>query len=159
MATPIDLGPLRAKIEGYLREKKLVYEGLPDGRYALRQGSTKVFIVPLAWTGGQTLVKLFAPVALAITQITPELTRFLVEKNAELLFGKFSLDAKGKAIWYEHVLLGNSLDVEELFSAIVTIALTADQYDEQVQALSGGKRLADMAAPADGSPVTSPSAR
>ena len=152
---PVDLGPLRARIENYLRQKGIAYEVLPDGRYALRQGSTKVFIVPMQWTGGQTLVKLFAPVSMAITQISPELTRFLAEKNGELLFGKFSLDSKNKAIWYEHVLLGTSLDADELFSAVVAIALTADQYDEQVRALSGGKSLFEMAAAPSGAPVTS----
>ncbi len=134
---------LRSNVEDYLRQKKLSYEVKPNGSLWIRQGSTVVVVNPSEW-GEQTLVKLAAPVALNITKITPELTRFLVEKNFELLFGKFSLDTNGNAIWYEHVLLGDTLNAEELFVAVATVALTADKYDEQVAKMSRGKRVADL---------------
>jgi len=134
---------LRSNVEDYLRQKKLSYEVKPNGSLWIRQGSTVVVVNPSEW-GEQTLVKLSAPVALNITKITPELTRFLVEKNFELLFGKFSLDTNGNAIWYEHVLLGDTLNAEELFVAVATVALTADKYDEQVAKMSRGKRVADL---------------
>ncbi len=134
---------LRSQIEGFLRQKQLSYEVKPNGGIWVRQGSTIVVISPSDW-GERTLVKMAAPVALDIAQITPELTRFLAEKNHDLLFGKFSLDTNGKAIWYEHVLLGEKLDVERLFVALAAIALTADEYDEQVSKMAKGKRVADL---------------
>lgn len=134
---------LRTKVEGYLRQKKLSYEVKPNGSYGVRYGSTMVMIIVGDWNQ-RTLVRLLAAVALQVTEISPELTRFLIEENNKLLFGKFSLDAKAKAVWYEHALLGDSLDVEELYTAIGTIVTTADQYDEQVCKLSGGKRVADV---------------
>ena len=135
---------LRAKVEKFLREKKLNYQVKPNGTILVPQGSTVVAVLPTGWgEKDQTIVKLSAPVSMQITKITPELTRFLVEKNNELLFGKFSLDVKNNIIWYEHVLLGNYLDIEELFTALATIALTADKYDEEVSKMSGGKRYVD----------------
>jgi len=134
---------LRTKVEGYLRQKKLSYEVKPNGSYGVRYGSTMAMVIVGDWNE-RTLVRLLAAVALNITQITPELTRFLIEENNRLLFGKFSLDSKANAIWYEHALLGDFLDVEELYTAIGAIVTTADQYDEQVCKLSGGKRVADM---------------
>lgn len=133
---------LRSKIETYLRQKGLIYEVSPDGSYRIRHGTTLVLIQPAQW-GERTLVKLLAPVSLNITLITPELTLFLMEKNDNLLFGKFALNTQSKSIWYEHTLLGDFLDVEELFVAVAAIASTADQYDEQVSTMAGGKRLVD----------------
>lgn len=138
-----DVQALRSKVEDYLRQRQLSYEVKPNGSLWIRQGSTIVVVNPSEW-GERTLVKLAAPVALNITKITPELTRFLVEKNFELLFGKFSLDTNGNAIWYEHVLLGSSLDAEELFVAVAAVALTADQHDEEVAKMAQGKRVADL---------------
>ncbi|MDY7039322.1 MAG: YbjN domain-containing protein [Chloroflexota bacterium] len=134
---------LRGKVETYLSQKQLSYEVKPSGSLWIRQGSTIVTINPIQW-GEQTLVKLAAPVALNVTKITPQLTRFLVEKNYQLLFGKFSLDTEGNAVWYEHVLLGDFLDAEELFVAVAAVALTADEYDEQVAKMAQGKRVKDL---------------
>lgn len=108
----------------------------------MRYGSTMAMVIPADWND-RTLVRLLAAVALEVTQVTPELTRFLAEENNKLLFGKFSLDMQAKAVWYEHALLGDFLDVEELYTALGAIVTTADQYDEQVCKLSGGKRVAD----------------
>ena len=52
-----------------------------------------MIIKPMEW-GEWTLVKLVAPVALSVSKVTPKLTRFLAEKNNQLLLGKFSLDTK-----------------------------------------------------------------
>jgi hypothetical protein len=134
---------LRSKVENYLRQRQLSYEVKPNGSLWIRQGSTVVVVSPSQW-GERTLVKLAAPIALNIRQVTPELTRFLAEKNYQLLFGKFSLDTENNAVWYEHVLLGDFLDAEELFVALVAIALTADEHDEQVAEMAGGQRIADL---------------
>ncbi|RRR77129.1 MAG: hypothetical protein EI684_01850 [Candidatus Viridilinea halotolerans] len=129
---------LRTTIDHYLRRHQISFEIDRDGDFALRQGSTKVFLRPLRWGDDQTIVKLFAPVAVNISHISLELTRFLLEENHNVLFGKFSLDFAHRAIWFEHVLLGDSLDADELLSAIISIAVTADKYDNQVAKYTGG---------------------
>jgi len=136
---------LRSKVEKYLRQKELSYEVKSGGTLWVRQGSTVVVVAPMQWgENEQTLVKLSAPVSLEIKKISPELTRFLAEKNNQLLFGKFSLDVKNNTVWYEHVLLGDYLDAEELFTSLAAIAITADQHDEKISKMSGGKRFADL---------------
>ncbi len=138
-----DVSALHTRVQQYLREKQLVYEVQQNGSIWIRQGSTVVVVEPAAWNE-RTVVKLMAPVALNITKITPELTRYLAEQNYRLLFGKFSLDADGKAVWYEHILLGDNLDVEELFIAVAAVALTADENDEEIAQMAGGQRLVDL---------------
>lgn len=125
---------LRSKIKIYLRQKQVSHEvDYEDGTITARRGSAAVIIKPMEW-GERTLVKLVAPVVLSISKVTPKLTRFLAEKNNQLLFGKFSLDTKDdtNAVWYEHVLLGDSLDAEELSIAVEEIATIADEYYGQV---------------------------
>jgi len=133
---------LRNKIQKYLSQKNLSYEVQPSGQLWVREGSTVVAIVPYDWNE-QTLVNVMAPVALDVKKVTAELTRFLAEKNFELLFGKFSLDSENHGIWYTHVLLGDYLDEEELFIAVAQVAITADEYDEQVAKMARGKRWVD----------------
>ncbi len=125
---------LRSKIKTYLRQKQVSYEvDYEDGTITARRGSAIVIIKPMEW-GERTLVKLVAPVVLSVSKVTPKLTRFLAEKNNQLLLGKFSLDTKDdtNAVWYEHVLLGDSLDAEELSVAVEEIATIADEYYGQV---------------------------
>ena len=120
----------------------MTYEVGASGDYRLRYGSTFLVVIPCQW-GDRTLVKLIAPVASNITKITPELTRFLVEKNNELLFGKFSLDTPNNTVWYEHALLGDFLDEEELFVAVAAVLKTADDHDEEVSRMAGGRWTVD----------------
>jgi len=133
---------LRNKIQKYLSQKNLSYEVKPSGELWVREGSTVVLIVPYDWNE-QTLVSVMAPVALDIKKVSAELTRFLVEKNNDLLFGKFSLNSEQNSIWFIHVLLGDYLDEEELFVAVAQVAITADEYDEQVSKMARGRRWVD----------------
>lgn len=134
---------LRSKIGRYLRTEQLLYEVRPNGDYGVRQGSTLVVIQPRLW-GNVTLVKLVAPVALEIKKITPQLTRFIAEKNSEILFGKFSLDVEEKAVWCEHTLLGDFMDPDELLVAVESVVSLADEYDEKVAKMADGKRAIDL---------------
>jgi len=132
---------LRSKIRTYLRQKQVSYEvDYEDGTITARWGSVAVIIKPMEW-GERTLVKLVAPVVLSVSKVTPRLTRFLAEKNHQLLLGKFSLDTKDdtNAVWYEHVLLGDSLDAEELSVAVEAIATIADEYYGQVWEMARDK--------------------
>ncbi len=76
---------LRSKIRTYLRQKQVSYEvDYEDGTITARRGLTAVIIKPMKW-GEWTLVKLVAPVVLSVSKVTPKLTRFLAEKNNQLL--------------------------------------------------------------------------
>lgn len=139
---------LRNRIETSLRQSGLLYTVEPNGLYRIPHGSTfvRIGVFNVSKTGATKggIVKLLAPVAVEITKITPELTRFLCEKNGELLFGKFSLNSKNKAIFYEHTLFGDALNRETLTAALALIVGTADEYDEKIANMAGGKRVRDL---------------
>jgi hypothetical protein len=138
------LAILRKKIVSYLETSGMSYHASKDGLYATREGSTAVFMCPIEWNG-YTLVQLMAPVAQDITKYDSDLTRFLLEQNSSLLFGRFSLDVPAKTVWFEHVLLGDYLDMPELLVALKMVGETADNYDEYIAEQSGGKRAMDKA--------------
>ncbi|NDJ54307.1 MAG: YbjN domain-containing protein [Chloroflexi bacterium] len=142
-AQPVDLEALKTKVQGFLTEAGVTFEVRPDGSFGLRQGSTFVIVQPLQWNE-RTLVRVFAPVALECTNLNPGAAMYLAEQNAKLIFGKFSLDTEESSVWYEHALLGDFLDKDELITAVMAVALTTDQYDEQIATITGGKRVADL---------------
>lgn len=147
--TSDDLEALREKIANYLTEAGVDYRTGADGHFAVREGTAAVLIFPVPWEGERgeryTLVQLISPVALDITRYDQELTKFLSEENHKLVFGKFSLDTDHATIWLGHVLIGDFLDKRELIVSYQMVARTADQYDEIIAGLAGGKRAIDVA--------------
>ena len=49
---------------------------------------------------------------------------------------------------FDHTLLADYLDPEELVQAVVAVAVTADDVDDTVHDKFGGKRYTDQDAPA-----------
>ncbi len=139
------LDELRTRIATYLNAGHIRYSTHEDGSYIVKQGagSTLVSIQPMNWKS-RTLVKIVAPLAVQITTTSGELGLWLAQKNNALMFGRFSLDLPRSAVWLEHILLGDYLDADELLAAVSQVALLADEYDEQVAAMAGGKRAADV---------------
>jgi hypothetical protein len=128
-------------IEQLLTEQEVAYDVDKDGDIALQQGSTRVFLRAMDLTEEHTLVKIFAPVSIEIARFNADVGQALLEANANLVFGKFSLDTENRVIWFEHMLLGKHLDAETLLIGIGMIAATADDYDEAVSNMAGGKRF------------------
>jgi hypothetical protein len=128
-------------IEQLLTEQELAYDVDKDGDIALQQGSTRVFLRAMDLTEEHTLVKIFAPVSVEISRFNADVGQALLEANASLVFGKFSLDTENRVIWFEHMLLGKHLDAETLLVGIGMIASTADDYDETVSNMAGGRRF------------------
>ncbi len=129
------------KIEYYLQQKGWPYEGDQSG-FKLYQGSTYVHVTIKQW-GENSLVCIRCPLALNVTNLNHDLLQMLMEKNYELILGKFSYNRNAQAIYYEHAILGNDLDPEELYSALESAAVVADKYDDQIALMSGGKRAID----------------
>jgi hypothetical protein len=141
-----NLSFLRSKIAAYLDKAKLDYQVGADGHYALREGTAAILIFPIIWRN-HTLVQVCSPLAqdVDVAKLDSDFVLFLAEQNSCLMFGKFSLDTTQRTIWFEHVLLGDFLDADELLVALEMVALTADQYDEHIAHRSGGKRAIDKA--------------
>lgn len=144
MATEAEsLDAMRGKVESYMRQKQIGYEVSPDGLLFIKEGSTAVEI-DIYKSGDYIFARLSALAAYEITKITPELTNFLLEKNRESNIGKFSLDTKDKSIWCEHELIGEFMNADELCLALVLVAGIADEHDEKISEMAGGKRAMDV---------------
>lgn len=77
-------------------------------------------------------------------EITPELMQFLLSKNAQMVFGAFSLD-ENDDICFGHTIVGSTCDPGELESSVLSVLETADKFDDQIIGNWGGKRALDIA--------------
>ncbi len=75
-------------------------------------------------------------------ELTPDLAHYLLRKNADMRFGAFGVDDDGD-ILFEHTIVGSTCDKEELRSSVMAVALTADQFDDEIVARWGGQRALD----------------
>lgn len=72
---------------------------------------------------------------------SPELGHFLLTTNHTLGFGAFSYDPRHQAVWLRHTLLGTTLDLPELQTAVLAVATTAAGLDHEIQDRFGGRRF------------------
>jgi hypothetical protein len=121
------------------------------GNYVLGLESARVFIVPAWLDENQTVIRVFAITNLDVP-VTAELTRYLLEKNMEFVFGGFALDVENGAVWFNHNLLGDFAAPEQLEATMAAVAHTADQFDDEIKASFGGRLYVE----GPGSAVPSP---
>jgi len=122
-----------------------------DG-FALDQGSTRVNIEVKDWGKDpngdpSSIVRIWAPVVREIKP-TPEFFKWAATEGQQYIFGSVTvMEAEGGKeclAAFDHTLLGDYLDPAELCSAIVLVAMTADEMDDTVRSKFGGKRYTDQ---------------
>lgn len=113
-----------------------------DGTFAIPHGSSSVSIVVRPYTETDTIIELTAQVV-SEAKVTPELTRWLLRKNAELHFGGFGL-LFDDTIVFTYAISGTPVDANALEAAITSVAVIADHYDDEIVKLAGGKRAAEL---------------
>ncbi|MDZ4744897.1 MAG: YbjN domain-containing protein [bacterium] len=133
----------RAKIKAVLEVKYPSSVDFGDGSFAVPYGSSSVAIVVREYTKTDTMVELMAQVVSGGT-IDAEVTKWLLRKNAELHFGAFGL-LFDDTIIFTYSLPGTCLESQELESAINSVSIIADYYDDELIKMVGGKRVADLA--------------
>ena len=119
-----------AEVGGYLTD--------PNGNYVLGLQTARTFIVPTWLENGATVIRVFAITNLAVP-VTAELTRWLLAKNLEFVFGAFALDVENGAVWFNHNLLGEFAAPQELEAAIGAVIETADRFDDEIKSRFGGR--------------------
>jgi hypothetical protein len=132
----------QSKLRNYLKQlfKKNVQE--MDDRFLIVEGSAVVQIVIRPWYDNDSVVDIFSFVVEGAS-MTPELTNFLLRKNATLHFGAFGLTFDNTII-FSYSLAGSNLDLNELKAALQTVATISDYYDDQIVSLAGGRRGIDV---------------
>ena len=111
----------------------------PDGDYLLDLGHVRVFVAPRALPGRPPpIIRIFA-ITNAGVELTPELGLFLARLNFTLMFGRFSIDTDNAAIWFDETLLGDHVTPEELRFTVEMVATTANEWDQKIAGMFGGK--------------------
>ena len=138
------LEELRERVRRYLVDAFGAVDEDEDGDFSLPKGSTRVFISLQDWSDAHHIVRVFAVTNCDVT-ISPELTLYLCKANNEMIFGKFSLLDEQNIVLFEHALLADFLDPAELETTVAAVAVGADDYDDRIQKLAGGRRYVDEA--------------
>lgn len=131
----------QTRIREVLESRFANYVDFGDGSFAIPHGSSSVAIVVRPYTETNTMVELIAQIV-SEAEVSDELMHWLLRKNAELHMGAFGLLFDNSVI-YSYAIAGNNLDADELESAIASIAVIADHYDDEIVAMAGGKRAVD----------------
>lgn len=132
----------RSRIVHVLNDAYPEYMTFGDGVYAVSRGSTRVMISARAFTPEECMVEVTAHVVTG-ADMTPELMKFLLRKNAELHIGGFGLLFDDTVV-FSYAITGTHMDRNELVTAIAAVAVIADHYDDEIVALAGGKRASDI---------------
>ncbi len=112
--------------------------------YVVRQGSAYVYVQVVAWEPDRALVRLVAQLAHGV-EMTPDLAIKLLRLNARLRFGAFGYVAQGSCVVFAHTLLGGeTLDADEITTALRDLSMLADEFDDRIVEEAGGKRMQDL---------------
>jgi hypothetical protein len=155
---------MRACIEPVLAE---LSGGTPapqddDGDYVLDIGHVRVFVAPRALPGRPPpIIRVFA-ITNAGVNLGSELGLFLGRLNFSLMFGRFSIDADNASVWFDETLLGEHVSAEELRFTVEMVAATANEWDQKIAGMFGGRIRSPESLPPpggaapDGAPTNKP---
>jgi hypothetical protein len=112
--------------------------------FSIPLGSAIATVEVMAWGETETII---ATSSFVVTEaeMTPDLMHFLLTENAQSQFGVFSIDDFGN-IRLHSTIIGSSCDRQKLRNAVTAVLAAADNYDDQIVALWGGKRALDRLA-------------
>ncbi len=124
------------KVESYLKESFPEYISFDNGSFTVARGKSQVMIIIRPFTENDTCVEVINNVVSG-ANITPELMRFLLNKNAEIHFGAFGL-LFDNTITFQHSIAGANLDKNELLTSLNAVAIIANHYAEEIVKMAGG---------------------
>ena len=114
-----------------------------DGDFFVRFESAVVVVEVLEMNDDVTLIKSYS-IMLSEVPLNHEVYRWVATEGQDHFFGHARVverDNGTGTIMFEHVLLGDFLDPEELNWAVLALGRTADELDDRLQARFGGKRF------------------
>ena len=104
-------------------------------------GSALTNIEVYPWRENEAVIAVFSWVVTG-AETTAELTRDLLRRNLNMVFGGFGIDDKGDIV-FKHHIVGSSCDQNELRASVLAVAQTADSVDDELVARYGGQRAVD----------------
>ena len=131
------------KVASYLREVfgDSFTADVEFPRFGVKVGSALIIVFVEAW-GAEDAVVVTKSWLVRGADVTADLTRTLLEWNDDVLFGAFGIDSDGQ-IYFQHAIVGSSLDREELRTSILAVGTAADQFDDKIVERWGGSLMYD----------------
>ncbi len=131
----------KKKVEKYLTE---LYENLEraENFYRIRYGSTAIIVSIFNWQEKLIFVRIQALVLKELVE-NFEIYTYIANINRSCFYGKLNYFPKEKALIFEHFLLGEYLERDELDSVVLSLAIVADKIDDELKSKFGGKRFVD----------------
>jgi len=106
--------------------------------FCVRKGTAEVMVRVLPWNE-DSLIIARAYIASCI-ELTPDLMRYLLAKNNDIVFGAFGVDGDG-SIFLEHSIVGSTCNKTELEASVLSVLTVADEYDEEILSRWGGQQM------------------
>ncbi len=131
------------RIEEVLGQSK-AFRKIEDGLYVVKQGSAYVMVNVIPWGEERAVVRCAAQLLRGV-EATEELAWDLLCLNSMMRFGSFAFVPEDNRVFFIHSILGGeTLDPEEILTTVAQVALVADDYDDKIAAVYGGKRMQDI---------------
>ena len=135
------LNVLADRVKTYLADMGLEPNQTAGDLFLFKYGSTAVMI-SLFGEDRCTYCR-FASIVLKDVEPNLELLQRILRLNTEVLFGAFLL-FEDNTVSFSATLLGDHLDFPEFERTLRYVAKVSDDYDDELQALGGGKRALDL---------------
>ena len=130
---------VRGFIEDLFGELAVYRDDAPA--FAVAAGSAVAHVHVLPWTDEGAIVTTRAFVVSGAT-LNDDLMRWMLERNAEALWGAFGVDEDGEIV-IDHSINGPTCDKEDLRASVLGVIFSADRYDDEIVARWGGERALD----------------
>lgn len=126
---------LRSVIEEILSDCFDRWQVDDDGDYFVDKGRVRVYITPIDWGDGDTLLKIWTLAAYDVDG-SKKLMAYLNDLNRRSIFGAFYY--QHGMVYVSQTLIGNALDPEELLWTIKGVAKMTKQVDKLMSRGFGG---------------------
>lgn len=130
------------KVQDFLKRTYPDFVVFDDYTFTIKRGSSQVMVQVRPYTEDDTSVEFIANVVYE-TNVTPDLMYYLLRKNTQLHFGGFGLLFDDTVI-FSYSIAGKNLDENEFSTALNSVAIIADYYDDEIIAQFGGKRAQEV---------------
>jgi hypothetical protein len=141
-----DIPAVKDRVQRYLVD---LFGGVQvdrDGDFTLRHGSTQVWVSVKPFHEANTAVQVFAFLNVDVPA-SPELFRYVATRGSYPFGHLRCFESDGKAnVYFQHTLLGEYLDPEELKVAVFFVAGVGDGLDDEIKSQFGGRLFHDEVA-------------
>ena len=140
------------KVEEYLTTSQLFKDALQvaidQPNFYVTYGSALIDVNVMSWevhpweTGELAIVRACSCITVE-SRIDAELMQYLLSENRRMRFGSFQLGRQNEILFAHSVLGGESMDLVELQTCILSVVTIADTYDDLLMQKFGGQRGID----------------